>query len=85
MNRDNKRRKYEKGYYKTNCSDESFTCKMCDRLVIPFGAGTEHRNHCPYCLCSQHLDNEPVKSYKTPNQYNNTEHNDVDMDTELAF
>lgn len=59
MNRDNKRRKYEKGYYKTNSSDESFTCKMCDRLVIPFGAGTEHRNHCPYCLCSQHLDNEP--------------------------
>ena len=23
------------------------------------GAGTRHRNHCPYCLCSKHLDIEP--------------------------
>ena len=26
---------------------------------VPTGAGSDHRNHCPYCLSSQHLDNEP--------------------------
>lgn len=29
-------------------------------MTIPTGgAGTEHRNHCPNCLCSVHLDIEP--------------------------
>ena len=23
------------------------------------GAGSDHRNHCPYCLSSVHVDNEP--------------------------
>ena len=59
MNRENKKRSFEKGYYKTHPCDETFTCKVCGRLVVPGGAGSDHRNHGPNCLSSQHLDNEP--------------------------
>lgn len=59
MNRENKRRNFEKGYYKTNPCNDSFTCKVCTRLVTPENAGSTHRNHCPNCLTSLHLDNEP--------------------------
>ena len=59
MNRENKRKLYDKHYYKTHPYDEAFTCKRCGRLVVPEGAGSDHRNHCPYCLCSVHLDNAP--------------------------
>ena len=59
MNRENKRKSFIKGYYKTHPSDEVFKCKTCGRVVVPTGSGSEHRNHCPYCLSSQHLDIEP--------------------------
>ena len=59
MNRDNKRRKYEKGYYKTHPCNETFTCRNCGRMVVPEGAGSNHRNHCPNCLYSLHVDIEP--------------------------
>lgn len=59
MNRENKKKKYEKGYYKKHACDDSFTCKHCGRLNVPAGAGSNHRNHCSNCLHSQHLDNEP--------------------------
>lgn len=59
MNRENKRKEYEKGYYKTHACNDSFTCKVCGRLVVPTGAGSEHRNHCPNCLHSLHVDIEP--------------------------
>lgn len=59
MNRENKKKKYTKGYYKTHGCSDSFTCKVCDRPVVSGGAGTEHRNHCPNCLSSLHLDIEP--------------------------
>ena len=59
MKREDKRRQYEVGYYKTHACTESFTCKFCGRPVTPGGAGTEHRNHCPNCLCSLHVDDEP--------------------------
>ena len=59
MNRENKRKRYETGYYKTHACSDSFTCKVCGRLVVSAGAGSSHRNHCPYCLSSLHLDNEP--------------------------
>ena len=59
MNRENKKKSYKKGYYKSHACNESFICKVCDRLVVPDGAGSDHRNHCPYCLSSQHLDIEP--------------------------
>ncbi len=59
MNRENKKKSLEKGYYKTNPCREPFVCKNCGRIVVETGAGTAHRNHCPYCLTSQHLDDEP--------------------------
>ena len=59
MNRENKRKRYSKGYFKTHPATDAFTCKGCGRLVVPEGAGSSHRNHCPYCLHSLHLDEEP--------------------------
>ena len=59
MNRENKRKKYEKNYYKNHPCNEAFVCKNCGKTVVPTGAGSDHRNHCPYCLHSQHLDVEP--------------------------
>lgn len=58
MNRENKRKKFDKHYYQTHPS-EPFTCRVCGRLVTPAGAGSVHRNHCPNCLSSLHLDTEP--------------------------
>lgn len=31
-------------------------CKNCKREVNEDALGTKHRNHCPYCLYSVHLD-----------------------------
>jgi len=59
MNRENKKKSYKKGYYKTHACDEIFTCKFCGREVIQAEAGSSHRNHCPNCLCSMHMDVEP--------------------------
>lgn len=59
MNRENKRKQFEKGYYKAHACNDSFNCKVCGRLVVANGAGSDHRNHCPNCLCSLHVDNEP--------------------------
>lgn len=36
-----------------------FICKHCGAQVKPGGAGTHYRNHCPSCLFSIHLDNNP--------------------------
>ena len=59
MNRENKRKQYEKGYYKTHPCTDSFTCRVCGRPVVSAGAGSGHRNHCPNCLSSLHVDVEP--------------------------
>jgi len=59
MNRENKRKQYDKHYYKTHPCNETFTCKNCGRVVVPEGAGSDHRNHCPNCLYSLHVDIEP--------------------------
>lgn len=59
MNRENKGKQYEKGYYKKHPCNEVFICKACGREVIPDNAGSAHRNHCPNCLTSLHLDIEP--------------------------
>ncbi len=59
MNRENKKKSFEKGYYKNHPCNDMFTCKVCGRPVAPFGAGSAHRNHCPNCLSSLHLDVEP--------------------------
>lgn len=45
-------------YRRTACT-ESFVCKVCGAPVAPEGAGSEHRNHCPKCLSSLHVDKKP--------------------------
>ena len=35
MNRENKRKSFEKGYYKTHACNEAFTCKVCGRPFTP--------------------------------------------------
>lgn len=59
MNRENKREAFTKNYYKTHACHDSFTCKVCGRLCTPQNAGSDHRNHCPNCLASLHVDDEP--------------------------
>lgn len=36
--------------------EAAFACRVCGRTVVPNGSGSKHRNHCPYCLSSLHLD-----------------------------
>ena len=43
MNRENKKRKYDKKYYKTHPCTDSFTCKVCGWPVVSAGAGSNHR------------------------------------------
>ncbi|MEG0366478.1 MAG: ribosome small subunit-dependent GTPase A [Coprobacillus sp.] len=45
-------------YQHTPCI-ESFTCAVCGHQVVPEDAGTGHRNHCPKCLSSIHVDKKP--------------------------
>lgn len=35
-----------------------FVCENCGREVPPLTNGS-YRNHCPYCLCSKHVDEMP--------------------------
>ena len=39
--------------------DAGFICRSCSARVSPEGAGSGHRNHCPKCLTSVHLDVGP--------------------------
>jgi hypothetical protein len=43
----------------TQNNERSFTCRYCGRSVSLTAPGTEHRNHCPWCLRSVHLDKCP--------------------------
>lgn len=52
-------RERKKAFYQENGCSDSFICKHCGMLVSPEGAGTNHRNHCPYCLTSVHVDDKP--------------------------
>ena len=36
-----------------------YPCAACGQDIPAAGAGTRHRNHCPHCLSSVHLDNVP--------------------------
>ena len=38
---------------------KTFSCQVCGKIVSTEGAGSRHRNHCPFCLSSVHLDNTP--------------------------
>ena len=35
---------------------EEFRCRHCRRMVGLVPSGGRHRNHCPYCLHSRHVD-----------------------------
>ena len=59
MNRENKKKSFEQGYYQTHPCRDSFTCRVCGRENLPQGAATEHRNHCCNCLSSLHVDEAP--------------------------
>ena len=37
--------------------DEDFICQVCGKNVNHLGYTA--RDHCPYCLCSLHVDNNP--------------------------
>jgi hypothetical protein len=39
--------------------DQGFECLNCGAAVSAIGGGTKHRNHCPLCLHSLHLDDVP--------------------------
>lgn len=42
----------------TRVETEGFLCTNCGAYVVrsPFFSGVVNRNHCPYCLCSRHVD-----------------------------
>ncbi len=50
---------YSKKYINNINDTKAFTCKVCGETVTTQGAGTHHRNHCPRCLSSIHLDVVP--------------------------
>ena len=35
-------------------NDNGFICRNCGKEVLPLGYSS--RNHCPFCLCSLHVD-----------------------------
>jgi len=36
----------------------SFSCVHCHQQISTVALGTANRNHCPYCLCSKHVDDK---------------------------
>jgi len=62
-------------------ADDSFICGHCKRFVGALPSGGRHRNHCPRCLYSRHVDAastgdranpcrglmEPVGAFQRPN------------------
>ena len=36
-----------------------FVCQACGAVIAQEGAGSRYRNHCPKCLASLHLDEQP--------------------------
>ena len=63
-------------------AEEVFKCRHCKRFVCPPEYGSHHRNHCPFCLFSRHVDEkrpgdrmstcgasmEPIGSFQRPNE-----------------
>ena len=39
--------------------DRAFLCEHCQQTVAGAAPGTQHRNHCPHCLWSLHVDRRP--------------------------
>ncbi|WP_053335772.1 RNHCP domain-containing protein [Salinispira pacifica] len=49
-------RKYEQKYQSVSSGFGPFRCTHCGTAVIPPASGSRHRNHCPACLRSLHVD-----------------------------
>ena len=58
QNRRLKERDPERAHQRTRRrdEDETFRCRHCHTMVGPVVSGGRHRNHCPMCLYSLHVD-----------------------------
>lgn len=45
--------------HRSRPDEPSFTCIHCKHHITAETHGTRHRNHCPLCLWSRHLDEQP--------------------------
>lgn len=52
MNRENKRKQFEKDTIKHMGVVTALPVRYAAGLVVPTGAGSNHGNHCPNCLSS---------------------------------
>ncbi len=51
--------KYKEGSSSPKSNFKSFfVCRNCGQKVFEIAFGTKNRNHCPFCLCSLHVDLE---------------------------
>lgn len=55
MNKNNSKKSVEQ-IIRNKHTEKQFVCLHCGRIVSMTVPGTEHRNHCPWCLRSVHLD-----------------------------
>jgi hypothetical protein len=46
--------------------DGPFNCGHCGRPVTPDPYGSRHRNHCPWCLWSRHVDDRTPGDRASP-------------------
>ncbi len=86
---------HRKPRYKRS-SEEVFKCRHCHRFVCPLPCGGHHRNHCPFCLYSRHVDDrkpgdrmstcgasmEPAGRFQRPNGEYVIVHRCLDCDFE---
>ena len=49
----------QRGGTRRHRGPDSFRCHHCGLDVPAQAPGTAHRNHCPNCLWSRHVDNRP--------------------------
>jgi RNHCP domain len=73
--------RFSRRHRHTRSTDEVFKCRHCRRFIGPLPYGGHHRNHCPFCLYSRHVDGrqtgdrssdcgarmEPVGYFQRPN------------------
>lgn len=69
------------GRGKGHTLDQSFKCGHCHKFIGPLPSGGHHRNHCPLCLYSRHVDDrrsgdrasacgslmQPIGAFQRPN------------------
>ncbi len=60
MNREINAKQYQKVITKRMPVTTASPAGVRPHPVVPVGAGSDHRNHCPNCLSSLHVDDEPA-------------------------